>query len=1329
MKTMSDFGTKIVLASLIMSCAAFEVRATTYYVAPNGDDGAAGTEGAPIKSLSVALAKEDVTEVRLAAGDYADMAVVQSPFNAAAKIAALGVVDKAVKIIGAGAEKTVLHCRKGDLTRAGGLYVNHAEAEISGLTVVDHTAANVQYNYGFAIHVIAGTVHDCSFTKCASQEMCSAVRLEGDAAVMRDCAITNNVAATNCKYTPGVTLAKGLLKNCLIADNCGGDGTSANGLYVSGGTAENCIIRNNDGANTYNTRAGGVQMAGGSLIGCTVSNNVCSSHYMSSVSTIAVGGIYASGASVISNCVVRDNRNFCHNGLLVAGLAIDNNATKVYDTEIEDNVVAGGPHLYMKGSCLLSGCTVKYGDGGEIVRQLGGELVDCTIDDGTAGDLRPATTYVSLTGSDTAPYDDPSKATRSLQKAVDAVKIGGTVIVASGNYTDNLDLRPTIKDYRRNVVITKPVTVLGPADASAVFTYRNNTDHSCGIQVGCTNALVSGLTLTGYFKQNGATYFEHCGSVLHLHEGTVSNCVVTGCSCASHVTQPVAVTGGLMTHTTIRDNAYTTTGRGCQGLWISDGVFARGAVLRNTITLKASDQATADGVIMKGGTVRDSIIEGNAGGASSTGISMFAAGVRMEGGTLERCIVQNNINQSATQAKHAGGVTASAGTIRNCLIAGNSAATTSADSAGGLYVNSKNVTVEHCTLVANGSTAGEKGAYLADGASMKACVADDGVTCVTGSADVYTEGVNFLDPSVAFPVTWENVNAYSITATSAGYNAVRQNYVTDDLLGMERPTVYDGCEDFPDAGAMEKVAVQGIVALVDPGVASLPKGAKQVFTVSIDGDDTQLASCEWTVTFGVESKTETVYGNTYEFTAEKAGSYVLSVKVTNASGEVSPEKNVQVTSMPRTCFVAMDGASISPYDEPAKAATNFADAVAAVYGAKGDPGTVYVAAGGYTNRGTMVTANGYTVAASLEKPVRLIATEGPSRTFVSFNSTDDVGGGFLVGDDDALLAGFTVSGIVATDAVSQDMWATIGSGATLTKGTISNCVFAACKSKNHWLPAVTMSAGTLVASTVGPNAMTGTGRGVVGLNVTGGTVTNCTISGNILDPTATSPDMLYAAGVRISGTGKVTDCAICSNRMVSAKYYHASYGAYATAAGALVKGGTLENCRVFDNAYSMTYYATANNYDAAGVTVDGDDAVVRGCLITGNRSANTMDQAGAGLTIGNGLVDHVTIAGNGQLDGVGTIGGLGVRGGEVKNTIAWGNEAGDLSVSGGSVVYSCAPEASEGEGNVTVNPGLVDNWRHHYEIRTTSPCARKGEKETYMGYAVPFPGGLVFQLK
>ena len=113
MHTMTQIVKKsFCLAALLAAGAA---SAKTYYVAMNGNDENDGSSGAPFASVSVALAKDDVTEIRIEEGEYSDMTPMVSSVTTvnANTIDWIGSVEKAVAIVGAGPEKTILHCKKG----------------------------------------------------------------------------------------------------------------------------------------------------------------------------------------------------------------------------------------------------------------------------------------------------------------------------------------------------------------------------------------------------------------------------------------------------------------------------------------------------------------------------------------------------------------------------------------------------------------------------------------------------------------------------------------------------------------------------------------------------------------------------------------------------------------------------------------------------------------------------------------------------------------------------------------------------------------------------------------------------------------------------------------------------------------------------------------------------------------------------------------------------------------------------------------------------------------------------------------------------------------
>ena len=104
-----------------------------------------------------------------------------------------------------------------------------------------------------------------------------------------------------------------------------------------------------------------------------------------------------------------------------------------------------------------------------------------------------------------------------------------------------------------------------------------------------------------------------------------------------------------------------------------------------------------------------------------------------------------------------------------------------------------------------------------------------------------------------------------------------------------------------------------------------------------------------------------------------------------------------------------------------------------------------------------------------------------------------------------------------------------------------------------------------------------------------------------------------------------------------------------------------------------------------------------------------------------GTVANCTVTANYGTTDMGC--GLAIEGtkGKVVNTIVWGNErkpaaealnpqiyttAADLSM---VCSYSCAPELTEGVGNVTVDPKIRMGNHRRFQLRGNSPCVNAGD--------------------
>ena len=239
-----------------------------------------------------------------------------------------------------------------------------------------------------------------------------------------------------------------------------------------------------------------------------------------------------------------------------------------------------------------------------------------------------------------------------------------------------------------------------------------------------------------------------------------------------------------------------------------------------------------------------------------------------------------------------------------------------------------------------------------------------------------------------------------------------------------------------------------------------------------------------------------------------------------------------------------------------------------------------------------------------------------------------------------------------------------------------------------------------------------------GGGISGGTVNNCTISGNSAD---------WGGGTRY---GTVNNCTISGN---SAVY---GGGAYE---------GTVNNCVISENSAEYggggAYEGTVNNSTISGnsadiggggtesstvnnSTISGNSAgsgggtyegTVNNCTISGNsagdigggtawgtvnNSAINGNSAGSGGGISGGTVNNCTISQNSADWGGGTSYST------VNNSIVYYNSASvSFNRSGGTYNYCCTtPDGTNGTGNILAEPMLV-NFSH---IATNSPCVGEG---------------------
>ena len=294
--------------------------------------------------------------------------------------------------------------------------------------------------------------------------------------------------------------------------------------------------------------------------------------------------------------------------------------------------------------------------------------------------VRAATVYVATNSIANGPGTAWANAFRTIQAAVDVAVSGDTVLVTNGVYVTGGAVTPDYELTNR-VCITKGITVLSVNGPSKTFIVGAGPQGPGAIRcVYMTAGIVSGFTLTngntqisedGLYNQNGGGAFLRTG-------GTLSNCVLSGCSAYSRGGGAMCNSGGTLNNCTISGNSVTGTGNGGGGVYCLDA-----GTLNNCLITGNQARSWGGGVFCyRGGTLNNCTLSGNTADYSGGGGAFL-----WDGGTLNNCTLSGNT--AAHTGKGGGAYCNTGGTLNNCTLSGNTAASSSGVYAygGGALVN------------------------------------------------------------------------------------------------------------------------------------------------------------------------------------------------------------------------------------------------------------------------------------------------------------------------------------------------------------------------------------------------------------------------------------------------------------------------------------------------------------------------------------------------------------------------------------------------------------------------------------------------------------------
>ncbi len=166
------------------------------------------------------------------------------------------------------------------------------------------------------------------------------------------------------------------------------------------------------------------------------------------------------------------------------------------------------------------------------------------------------------------------------------------------------------------------------------------------------------------------------------------------------------------------------------GIYITGGEVKKSVVRENTAG--GNGGASTPGIFLEGGVVRDTQIIKNSGKSFEHNQGWCATGVKMIGGTLERCVIAENVFRDSSDDDSMAGLLINGNTtVKNCLIYGNT--NTLSPAAAGVLVKGGTTSIENITVVDNvNAKDATKGGVTFNNARVSNCIiAYNGETTAT----------------------------------------------------------------------------------------------------------------------------------------------------------------------------------------------------------------------------------------------------------------------------------------------------------------------------------------------------------------------------------------------------------------------------------------------------------------------------------------------------------------------------------------------------------------------------------------------------------------------
>ncbi len=1318
----------MVVCALALPAVGLPARAATYYVAPGGDDTAAGTNWATAKqSIQAAI---DVTT-------GGDTVLVSNGVYASGGRVVHGAMTNRVAITNA---ITVTSVNGPAFTTIRGAW--------DPVTTNGDAAVRCVYVGGGA--TLAGFTLSGGATRLAGDitfEQAGGGSFHDSSAVISNCVYLNNTAyngggswggnIVDCEYRNNRAVFAGGGALFGVFDRCR---FISNHAAYGGGT-DGATVRNSLYSGNHATVSGGASYLN-TLVNCTLVGNS---------SAIEAGG---SAFDALTNCIVYFNTapvSPNHTNSTFAYSCTTPDPGGVGNTTNDPRVVTlDDPHLTPDSPCIGQGNTADAFGAADLDGNP--RVFNGTVDMGCY-EVQATSPYRLVwtnSPSPVAPYSTWNTAAHTIQDAVDAASNGDIVVVADGVYATGS--RVVHGSMSNRVAITNAITVRsvnGAASTIIVGAHDSASVTNGDAAIRCVylgaNATLAGFTLTnGATRAAGDVVLEQSGGGVLCADGSsvLRDCILDGNSAAGF---GGGAANGSLTTCILRGNfaaraggAYNATLDSCllSGNTASDngGGVQAGTLYGCTLL----DNRCADqGGGAYAATLHDCVLVGNK--ATTLNFS--------RGGGVDSSAVFNSILTSNTAASGGG---AAASTLHGSLLNRN----TAANFGGGAYES----TLNNCTLTENAAPGGFGGGIYSG-------------TLINSIAYFNTALVNanyYIPISIQSSCTAPHPGGDNFDTPPQFVNAAGGDYRLAPLSpcidrgnngSVSMATDLDGNPRIQntvvDVGAYESPAGIGIYST--NGILIRIGSASPSVTAGTDFGQVPVATGELVRVFTVSNASESVLTIAgASITGVNTGDFsVLSFPAILAPGAVS---NLPVRFDP-TAFGSRSAAVVVHNSDPVR--SNYAFAVRGIGSApvlvvkgqdglamtNGDAtpsrvdGTDYgVVAIGVPDTHTFTIAN----TGTLDLHVQSVTTSGPgassfdvlsapmlvspggeSNLLVRFEpvAIGDVTATVAVVSDDLVQTNFTFTlqgrGTVAgahyvatnspTPAAPYASWETAAhtiqdaidwcapgdevlvtngvydTGGTVVYGTLSN--------------RVVVRAGVTVRSVNGPDHTTILGAGPPGpaavrcvLVESNASLSGFTLTGGATLDVGDNITLRNGGGVWCETSGIVSNCMIISN------------AAFNVGGGAAF--GTYFNCVLANNSAAGgggAYSATLDQCTIAGnqVTVHGGGAwecTLHNSLVVDNTAAGE----GGGAYRSSAI--NCTIANN----TAGTFGG-GTYQGTNRNSIVYFNTA----ATGpdhyqGLIEYSCTTPDPGGTGNITGDPGFVNLAASDFRLVFASPCRDAG---------------------